>query len=148
MNKTDLLTTIFITAVCDSEDKAAARLLVQSLRNFGGTYSRVPFWLFDFDEEVNTTNWEALGVERYRGELTRHLKGHLFSEKVTACAEAEVMTSEHTHSLVWVDPCCLVTRPPALFDLDDAADAAFRPVHIQNVGLLRDGSINPYWHSG
>ncbi len=145
MEKSTMAPVIFLTAVCSAADKADARLMIQSLRDFGGKYDRVPFWLFDYDEEVNTTNWEALMVERYRGDLSHDLKGHLFAEKVSACAQAESQTNGHTNSLVWIDPSCLITRPPGLYDLDDAADAAFRPVHIRNVGLLRDEPVNPYW---
>lgn len=145
MEKDTLAPVVFLTAVCSAADKTDARLMIQSLRDFGGAYSRAPFWLFDYDEEVNTTNWEALRVERYRGELAHDLKGHLFAQKVSACAQAEAMTDGHTYSLVWIDPCCLIVRPPALFDLDDAADAAFRPVHIRNVGLPREDPVNPFW---
>jgi hypothetical protein len=46
---------------------------------------------------------------------------------------------------VWIDPGCLVVNPPVLYELGADFDAAFRPVHIQNVGLRVDEPLNAFW---
>jgi hypothetical protein len=48
-------------------------------------------------------------------------------------------------SLVWLDPNCLVIQPPALFNLNPAYQAAFRPVHIRNVGSLAAEPLDGFW---
>jgi len=47
--------------------------------------------------------------------------------------------------MVWLGPGCLVFRPPELFVLGSGCDAAFRPVHIANVGSLRSAPLDDYW---
>lgn len=69
----------------------------------------------------------------------------LFADKVFACARAEQVAGPDAGSLVWVDPECLVAGEPVLLDLGGAADAAFRPVHVRNVGLPPAEPLDPFW---
>ena len=46
---------------------------------------------------------------------------------------------------MWIDPGCLVVNPPVLYELSRDHDAAFRPVHIQNVGLRPDEPLDAFW---
>jgi hypothetical protein len=73
------------------------------------------------------------------------IKSALFSEKVYACAQAEAMAGLDVGTLAWIDSGCLVVNPPVLYALGDDFDAAFRPVHIQNVGLRVDQPLDTFW---
>ena len=65
--------------------------------------------------------------------------------KVFACARAEALLAGSTDALAWINPDCLVVQPPLLFDLGGEADAAFRPVHIRNVGLPAGDPPDLFW---
>jgi hypothetical protein len=72
--------------------------------------------------------------------------GHYyFADKVYACAQAEELVDGRIQSLIWIDPACLIIRPPLLFHLDRSADAAVRPVHIRNVGLATTEPLDGFW---
>jgi hypothetical protein len=48
-------------------------------------------------------------------------------------------------SLIWLSPDCLIIKSPLLFDLAPAWDAAVRPVHVRNVGLLATEPLDGFW---
>lgn len=73
------------------------------------------------------------------------IKDYYLSDKVFACAEAERAAGTTARSLVWLSPDTLVVNPPVLYALDDATDAAIRPVHIRNVGIPVDEPLDPFW---
>lgn len=66
---------------------------------------------------------------------------YYFANKVTACAQAEEMATPNVRSLVWIDPECLIIKPPLLFDLGQQ----FGPVHIKNVGLSPEEPVDGFW---
>jgi hypothetical protein len=55
------------------------------------------------------------------------------------------MLGQGMGTLVWIDPGCLVVNPPTLYELGADFEAAFRPVHIQNVGLRVDQPLDAFW---
>jgi hypothetical protein len=85
------------------------------------------------------------GVEVVELELEPSLARYPFGAKVVACAQAEARVGRDTNSLVWLGAGCLVLNPPTLFALGSDCDAAFRPVHIANVGSPRSGPLDDYW---
>lgn len=135
--------TLFITTI--SEDvKSAVRLLVESLRAFGGDLADAQFWIFSTDPKCSS------GLEDNRTgilpiSVPSHIAAYPFGIKVAACAQAEQLASPGTHSMVWIDPSCLIVQPPILFDLNQTFDAAFRPVHIRNVGLPPNDPLDAFW---
>jgi len=73
-------------------------------------------------------------------------RNYPLAEKVFACALAEEMAAlEGVQTLIWLNPDCLIFNPPELFILGDQYDAAFRPVHIRNVGSLANEPLDGYW---
>ena len=137
---------IFLTMVHSAAEKIGAKLLIQSLRQFGGEMSQCPFWLFESDKAHGScTDLIPLNVEVFPLEANNATKHYIFSRKVSACHQAENMALPKTKSLVWMDTNCLIVQPPLLFGLGDSFDAAVRPVHIRNVGLTRQGPVDKYW---
>jgi hypothetical protein len=136
--------TIFLTVV-DPSSLTAARLMVASLRAFGGELADAPVWVF------SSHPGELAGLEDAATHL-QPLDGLQFTpcpfaEKVAACARAEAIVPAGTRSLVWIDPGCLVVQPPLGFALGPQYDAAFRPVHIRNVGLPPSEPLDPFWQA-
>lgn len=137
--------TVFITAVCTPYGRARAGWLIDSLRAFGGTLSQNPVWLFEADPRAECARLAQDGLTVIPIQVLEAIKPALFSEKVFACAQAEAMAGPEVGSLVWIDPGCLVVNPPVLYELGADFDAAFRPVHIQNVGLQVDEPLDAFW---
>jgi hypothetical protein len=138
--------TVFVTLVSTPGERYRARLLVDSLRAFGGALSRCPVWLFEGDPA-------AAPCADLAGKGTLILPLHVpdavcrtfYADKVAACARAEAMAGPHVRSLVWLSADCLIAQPPTLFDLDSAFDAAVRPVHVRNVGLDATAPLDDFW---
>jgi hypothetical protein len=118
--------------------------MIDSLRTFGGELAEVHFWVFVTDLD------SARGLE---GERTRLqpltipdlVSAYPLGKKVAACARAEELAPAGTRSLVWVDAACLFCQPPTLFALGTDCEAAFRPVHIRNVGLPPSEPLDAFW---
>lgn len=132
---------ILFTLVTDPAELGAARLLIASLRTFGGVMKDCPVRVFVPAELVDSAGrLTAPDVELIPLTVPPHLADYPFGSKVLACARAEVLCPAGTDTLLWMDPNCLVLQPPVLYDLGAQYDVALRPVHIRNVGL---GSAEP-----
>ena len=146
MNQNIISRPLFLTWVYSSESKRYARLMISSLRSFGGSLSRCPVWVFD-----STTGKEQVeglygeGVQTFRLDTPEVIQGYLYGHKVYACAQAEKMAPHGTRTIIWLSPEILVIQPPKLFDLSGDFDAAVRPVHIQNVGLGISQAPDDFW---
>jgi hypothetical protein len=137
---------IFITKVRTPADKGAARLLIESIRSFGGEMSGCPVWMFDLDpQDPSDQDLASAAVRIIPLDVPENLLGYYFGDKVYACARAEELAPAGVHSLVWMDPPCLVVKPPVLYGLAREMDAAVRPVHIRNVGLRETEPLDAYW---
>lgn len=137
------LTPIFLS-VATAQSAAGVQRLVDSLRTFGGELASSPFWIFtkNLSAEININDGLT---HQFNLEISPELSAYPFGATVAACTQAEAMVSTQTNSLVWIDPTCLVIQPPELFDLGSAFDAAFRPVHIRNIGLSPNDELDTFW---
>jgi hypothetical protein len=139
--------TRFLVLVRSPEGERRTRLLIESLRAFGGRLKDCPVWVFLPDpDRVSDALPGIVGVHAIPLAMEDEFQHYVFAHKVYACAQAEERAvREGVRSLVWLSPDCLVVCPPLLFDLAPAFDAAFRPVHVKNVGLLVDEPLDDYW---
>jgi hypothetical protein len=128
-----------------------ARTVIESLRAFGGPLRDCPVWAFVLDPDRAPRALPGLdGVHRFPLAVEEGFPPYPFAEKVVACARAEEMAGPEIRSLVWLSLDCLVINPPLLFDLGPLsgaapADAAFRPVHHQNVGSPAHEPPDDFW---
>lgn len=135
---------MLFTFVGDARDAAAARLLVASLRAFGGDLGTQSFTVFAAVSAAGACRGLAdATTDVVPLSLPKGLAGVPFGGLAAACARAEEVAGDA--ELVWLDPSCLVVRPPELFVLGDGADVAVRPVHLCNVGSLRASPPDAYW---
>lgn len=135
--------TLFFTKVGSPDEKAGARLLIQSLRSFGGALSACPVWIFAHNTPCGDLADANARVIPFT--VPERLRGYPFASLVTACKCAEELAPAGTPALVWLDSNCLIVQPPLLFDLGSAFDAALRPVHIRNVGLPLAEPLDAFW---
>jgi hypothetical protein len=134
---------VFIT-YASQQDTENIRLLISSLRTFGGELANSPFWIFTKNLSAEINKNDGL-THQFNLEVSSDISAYPFGKKVAACAQAEEIASSQTKSLVWIDPSCLIIQPPELFDLGSAFDAAFRPVHIRNIGLSPNDELDVFW---
>ena len=146
MNQTEDEDVVILTWVYSEQSRYDAHLMIKSLRSFGSSLSGCPVWVFD-------STWEDGAVESLLGEgiktiwldTPEEIRDYLYGHKVYACALAEKLAPEGTHSLIWLSPEMLVVQPPELFRLAGKYGAAVRPVHIQNVGLEVTQTLDGFW---
>lgn len=137
---------IFTRLVSTAGQRAGAKLLIESIRSFGGPLRDCPIWLFEADPQAASCG--ALAADRVSVHplpLPDTVKYYWFGAKVYACARAEELAGSGVRSLIWLSSDCLIVKPPVLLDLDPACDAAVRPVHIRNVGLGVDEPLDDFW---
>ncbi len=135
--------TIFLTTA-SPKNLANVRLMIDSLRTFGGELAGASFWVFASDpDQVRALETDSTRVLPLT--VPDLVSAYPFGKKVAACARAEELAPAGTRSLVWVDPACLFVQPPLRFALDADCDAAFRPVHIRNVGLPPSEPPDAFW---
>lgn len=138
--------TIFLTLVRTASERSCARVLIDSIRSFGGVLSHCPIWLFEANpQKVPCNRLEGKDVQVFSLSVPGTVRHYYFADKVYACAQAEEMAAPRVQSLIWIDPACLIIKPPLLFDLSQSFDAAVRPVHIRNVGLPPTEPLDDFW---
>lgn len=135
-----------VTLVHHPRELPRVRLLIESLRAFGGPLQDAPIWLFEADpQRAPCQGLAGEGVLIMPLRAPEALARYPLGLKVCACARAEELAAPSARSLIFADPAVLIIKPPILFDLGDAYDAALRPVHIRNVGLPADTPLDGYW---
>ena len=143
MSNTVAAQSVFLTLVRSIREMSRARLLIDSIRSFGGDWSDCPIWLFETLSPLDHSpaaqspcaSLESAGVKVLPLNVPDAVRRYDFGDKVYACAQAEAMAAG-VQSLIWADSGVLFIQPPRLYDLGASFDAAVRPVHIKNVGLL------------
>ena len=123
-----------------------ARLVIDSLRTFGGPLRDSPVWAFGLDpDEPPRALAGCDGVQRLPLVVEPRYRDYAFAGKVAAMAQAEQMAGPEAGSLIWLSLDCLIVNPPLLFELGPAHDAAFRPVHHRNIGSLAHEPPDEFW---
>lgn len=135
-----------MTLVESRSDLDQAGLLIESIRSFAGPLAQSPIWVFDSGGLAADLRKSGAGVTTRPLFLPDSVEGFELAGKVYACARAEDLARKAgVGSLVWIAPCCLVLGPPVLFALGRGFDAAFRPVHLRNVGIGATDPLDGYW---
>jgi len=137
---------VFLILASTANQISGARLLIDSIRSFGGTMSHYPVWLFEADpQKAPCKDLESEGVRVLSLTVPDSVRHYWFADKVYVCARAEELAAPEVQSLIWFSPDCLIIKPPLLFDLGPSLDAAMRPVHIRNIGLPARDPVDDFW---
>jgi hypothetical protein len=138
--------TCFLILFRSEAGERLARIVIESLRAFGGPLRDCAVWAFVLDPDRVPQALPGLErVHRFPLAVEEGCPPYPFAEKVYACAQAEAMAGPGIRSLVWLSLDCLIVNPPLLFDLGSAFDAAFRPVHHRNVGSPAHEPLDDFW---
>lgn len=136
---------VFSTFVSGNADIFCARALIDSLRAFGGSLSQSPFWIFGTHHDPRFT--PGNNIEFFLLPESNHETQYYFPGKVRSWAMAEDCAKDNFDTLIWIDPACLILNPPESFILEKDFLAAFRPVHIRNVGQLFGQQPDEFWRA-
>jgi hypothetical protein len=140
--------TVFLTMVRSQREKKCAHLLIDSIRTFGGELRNSPIWIFEANpQEASCHEFLIDGAQVFPLKIPHTLGNYWFADKVCACAQAEEMATSPIESFIWMDPTVVCVQPPTLFSLGSDLNAAFRPVHIRNVGIPADAPLDEYWQT-
>ena len=137
---------VFVTIVTDPTELAAVALLVRCLRTFGGKMKDMPGFIFSSMEKENLDHFQSdkrIAIIPLLEE--RSAEPYFFRSKVMACAQAERLLQTDGTTLVWLNPMTLVLQEPIDLLLTEERKAAFRPVHVQNIGQQISEPLDPYW---
>jgi len=138
----------FLIMFRSAEGERLARVVIDSLRAFGGPLRGCPVWAFVLDpDRVSHALPGMEGIHPFPLVVDEECRPYPFADKVYACAKAEEMAGPEIRSLIWLSLDCLVVNPPLLFDLGASHDAAFRPVHHRNVGSLAHEPPDRFWQA-
>jgi len=139
---------VFVMTVNNSQELVQTRLLIQSLRTFGGALRNCPVWVFVPDKGTATSrDFEGLWTEVYPLTVPDTLRHYWFAHKVCACAQAEGAATPGITSLIWFSYDCLIIQPTLLLQLNSLYDAAFRPVHGTNIGFEVSKPLDYFWQT-
>ena len=140
-----------MTLVETAQEARDACMLLKSLRSFGGPLSHPPVRLF-FQPELRTgdlldalTDIEGVRFIPLNLDPVAPSSEYPLASRVLSCAQAEAQTSSQTRTLIWLNPGCLIVNPPMLFELAPPIEAAFRPVHHQNIGSPAQRPLDDFW---
>ncbi len=137
--------TIFTTLIRSPQEIPHVRLLIDSIRTWGGVMADIPIIIFNVNPiEVSTKELEGKNVESIMLDVPENLRRYFYGDKVFASARAEELYPE-METIIWIDPACLVVNPPLEYQLQKKYDCAVRPVHIKNVGLQANDSLDIFW---
>lgn len=138
--------TLLFTLAGTDKELASARLLVESIREFGGEMRRCPIWLFDFrSSQEQSALPQELEIDMLPSTVPDRIAGYELADKVYACAEAERLAPAQIRSLMWLSPDNLVVNEPTLYGLGHSHDVAVRPVHVKNIGLAINDPPDEFW---
>ncbi len=130
--------------------EATSKLMIFSLRNFGGSYSKLPIFSYNPRKGKPLSRSTLKFFEENEVvyiDLPLNLKytDYPYANKPIACNHREQKTSADI--LIYLDSDTFFLNPPNEFAAISEADVLLRPVHIKNVGTDAgfSGVYGEYW---
>jgi len=128
-----------------------ALILVRSLRQFGGTLSDTPVWIFTpNDQELDERHRNSLmnlDVRVFPFPIQLSLIKFPFAAKAVAASMAESQAEKENVLLAWHDCTGFVRQAPTAFLLPRDKAFGFRPTDIANIGAPYNEPLPPFWQS-
>lgn len=131
--------------------ESMSKLLVYSLRTFGGKFKDIPIYSYQPRKDFRVSKKTLAFFEKYEVEyidenLNTKFVDYPYANKPLACAHRELNTNaEH---LIYSDCDIFFLNEPAEFDNFGDSDVIIRPVYIKNVGTGNENDENAaYWRA-
>ena len=141
---------VFATSVAAPQLLPKARVLVESLRRFGGRYAAAPVWVYAPAEVVWSGDPDlkairGLGATVEAMVVPKAAAWYPAAGWVFAAAAAEDAAKSVAAELVWMAFDTVVLDEPAALVLPAGKSLGYTPVFHRNVGLLADAPLDAYW---
>jgi hypothetical protein len=139
---------LFVACVEAGALEQKARLLVRSIRRFGGRWREAPIHTFAPRKgraisDATRAIFDAHGVVHHDELLNADFDGYGVGNKIFASARAEELAGEDV--IVFVDTDTVILSEPAALAMQDDVDAAVRPVEFHRWNEPPDG--DPRWQT-
>ena len=131
--------------------ESMSKLLISSLREFGGKFRDVPIFSYQPRKELEISSetiafFEKNNVEYIDLELNKDFCDYPLANKPLVCAHRETNTSAEI--LIFLDSDVFFLHEPKEFTNLGNADVILRPVDIENIGAKNSQDNNAgYWDS-
>lgn len=136
-----------VTYACDNVQVKQVKVLVESLRMYGGIYSSSSVYVVKADTLIDFAGLSELG-----GVFLLHLRpdalwsGYPFAVKAFAAALAEKEVGESADYIAWFDPETIILSEPGGLLPDDLSKAVVQPVFLSNtIGLSPGSQPDDFW---
>jgi hypothetical protein len=144
------ISVIFATYAEDTSSIGAIIKMVESLRTFGGIYSKAPFWIYISNSKIAESEKLILesgisGIELKTSEAPKESNNFYFSGKTFAAANFEKEALGKADLIIWMDEDTIILQEPKAFALDKGMILGYRPVMHKNIGSLYSEPVDPFW---
>lgn len=132
--------------------ESEARILVESLRAFGGSLKDTPVSVLSPEDSPLRDGPDRRALERLGAEFVPfrgdpRVMAFPLSDKAAAASEAERRAEGRADVLVWLDADTVFLAEPSDFLLPPGIALAGRPVHHRLIGSPYDEPPSPLWKS-
>jgi hypothetical protein len=141
---------IFSTFAENEEQLRSVFYLVESIREFAGSYKDAPVWVFippefagEFIDLQNKIT--SLGADLKISKAPEQSLWLYFAGKTYAAGKAEAEAEGIAGILVWMDADSIVLSEPEDFEPEEVISFAYRPVMHNRSGSLYSEPPGPFW---
>ena len=144
-------TPLVITTFLETREEIAwARVMVESLRTFGGSLKNAPVWVYvseDFRaaESESLNGFASLGAEIRTSRVEESATWFPLARKVFAASQAETEAAGKIAILARLDPDTIFLGEPVEFILPGDKDLGYRPVFHRTISPLYEEPLDTYW---
>jgi hypothetical protein len=140
----------FATYATDRNDLYWGLVMIESLREFGGSLADAPARIYvdDATPELDTmylSRREHLQVVVRKSHTPDKMKRVIYAEKAYAAATAENELAGAGGILAWLDPDVIFVKEPSAFWLDTDKVLGYRPVQLLNISSRYDQPPGEFW---
>jgi len=141
---------VFITFVEFKEELHPLKVMIESLRTFGGKYKDATVWIYTTDELMTSESetlakFTSLNVEFRTGQAPQDATWFFLARKVFAAAQAESDAVGKASILVRLDTDTIIIQEPSEYILPRGVSLGYRPVFHRNINPLYNEPLDVYW---
>jgi hypothetical protein len=135
------------TYASDSDDARQVKLLIASLRKFGGRFSRAEVLVCVVDSARKFfSDFYDINMKLVNLTVSRKVMEYPLALKAFAAAAAEREAAPGVKTLAWFDPGTLILDEPACLEAGEEYSVVARPVTLRNnIGVPAGNEPNLYW---
>lgn len=141
---------VFTSFVELKEELVPLKVMVESLRTFGGKYKDAPAWIYTTDEFLASESealakLASLNVEFRSSQAPPDATWFFLARKVFAAAQAETDAEGKAAILARLDTDTIFIQEPDEYLLPNGINLGYRPVFHRNINPLYNEPLDAYW---